>query len=210
MVPDLARAREAAEGFRVRHVAGKLHDKLPLDVVFIADNILRLDFVSFVGLQDSINSAAAITPGLTELYVDEALYSAYDSPYAPTWKKDRLRFSIAHEIGHIEMHAAIVPTIRCQTIPDLKRLFNAADGLRESIETEANEFAGRLIAPKDNLEQALRVFGAAQTDPRWRDSAELRDRFCDAYGARVGLHPKGVETRLNREELWPVEWTIGG
>ncbi len=213
MAANLAAAREAAESFRAQHIAGKpFEDRFPIDVVFIADVGLGLNLIDFPGLEDEIGSSAYVTGSLTELYIDEELQSAYNSPSAPVWKKDRLRFSVAHELGHIQMHGTLVPKIRCAAIEDLKARINTPPAWVRDVEDEASEFAGALIAPRSHLEQAFKAFGElqAQTNPKWRDYSELRDRFCAGFGAKVGLHIDGVRTRLNREELWPREWTIGG
>lgn len=152
MTADLDRARAVAEEFCDKRIIGtRLDGRFPLDVVFLADNILKLDLLSFPNLEGSIDASAAITPGLVEMYVDEFLYSS-DGPTSPAWAKNRLRFSIAHEIGHIVLHPNLVPQIRCKDIADLKRLFNSNDPVRQAIETEANEFAGRLIVPRANMD----------------------------------------------------------
>lgn len=207
MPADLGAARAAAEQFRAQYIRGQpFEDRVPLDVVFIADNVLRLDLIDFSGLENEIGSSAYVTASLKEMYVDEALMSSYNVVSAPNWVKDRLRFSVAHELGHIWMHRALVPKIRCKEIADLKALFNCSEPWFGDVEKEANEFAGRLIANREDLELALNAYGASQSDPRWRDSSELRSRFCELYGARIGLNAKGMDARLNREELWPDEW----
>src|SRR4051812_25204484 len=100
MGADLIAARRAAEEFLAKYVSGQAHDRLPLDTVFIADNILRMDLIPFPGLAELIDSPAAIKSNLRELYVDDDLHAAYSSGDAKQWEIDRLRFSIAHEIGH--------------------------------------------------------------------------------------------------------------
>src|SRR5262245_58992911 len=103
MAADLAKAREAAEVFRQKYVSGKPFDRYPLDTLFIADNILRMDLIPIPGLQEMLGAAAAIMPSLKEMYVDDDLYAAYSDDKAKAWEVDRLRFSIAHELGHREM-----------------------------------------------------------------------------------------------------------
>lgn len=124
MAANLTVARLAAEAFRANHITGKLLDRFPLDTVFLASNVLRLNFIEIPNLEKSIGASAALKPNLTDIYLDEELSAAYDSPVERPWKKDRLRFSVAHEIGHICMHSAIVPKIRYGQIADMKRIFN--------------------------------------------------------------------------------------
>ena len=108
MRADLAAARAAADTFRAKHITGKPFDRFPLDTVFVADNVLRLNVISFAGLYALTRGSAYVTAGLDELYLDEKQVSASESKWGdPTSAKNRLRFSVAHEIGHTAMHAGI-------------------------------------------------------------------------------------------------------
>ncbi len=65
---------------------------------------------------------------------------------------DRLRFTLAHEIGHVVMHRA---------------------KLTMEIEREANEFAAELLMPKDDIYEDLRPFSlerAARLKLKWKVS----------------------------------------
>lgn len=207
MPANLFAAREAAEAFRVAHIKGKLFERYPLDTVFIADNVLKMDLISVPGMFDLIGSCAAIKPNLREMYVDDDLHAAYYGAEVNAWELDRLRFSIAHEIGHKLMHPHLVSKIRCDDITQLAAHFNRGDALRYEIEREANEFAGRLIVPFELLKEAVDGFGGLQTSPKWRDNAELRTALCKLMGKRFGLNAKdGMRIRLDREGLWPDDW----
>lgn len=210
MPANLAAARDAANAFRAKYITGMLFDRFPLDTVFIADNVLRLDLVSFPGLEGLCNSTAYITAGMTEMYLDEALYSAYDSRHYSISKKNRLRFSVAHEIGHLTMHNGIIDRIRCRSIEELKRIANNDDDDRKCIEKEANEFAGRLIAPAEELKRLVDTYGHAQSNPRWRDDGRLRSEFATHCCKTFGLHEDGIRTRLDRDGIWPSDWVSGG
>lgn len=211
MPADLNAARAAADEFRARHINGRLFDSFPLDTVFIADNVLRMDLIPFPGLSAIIGAPAAIKPNLKEMYVDDDLHAAYSDGDAKAWELDRLRFSIAHEIAHATLHEKLVAKIRCDDPSKISAMVNRRDTVRYEIEQEANEFAGRLIVPFEKLKECLDAFAKLQPSPRWRDSAELRSAFCHTFGKEFGLHAtKGMSLRLERENLWPVEWTMKG
>jgi hypothetical protein len=210
MPADLEAARNAAEKFRAAHISGKLYDRYPLDTVFLADNVLRMDLIPFPGLTDLIGSPAAIKPNLREMYVDDDLHAAYSDGNAKAWEVDRLRFSVAHEIAHAEMHGHLVSKIRCEDLHGLRAMVNRKDALRYEIEQEANEFAGRLIVPLEALKGCLDGFASLQS-PRWRDNKELREAFCRMFGKEFGLNPlPGMSLRLDREGLWPEESATSG
>jgi len=210
MPANLLAAREAAEAFRAKSITGQLHDRLPVDVYFVASVVLRFDLIPFPRLSELLDSPAALKPNLKEIYVDDDLDAAYSDPRAKPWERDRLRFSIAHEIGHVEMHAGRVGDIRCEQIEDLITLFNRQDAERFEIEKEANEFAGRLIVPVEKLKEALEGFIELNGDPKWRDSALLRGQFGELVGRKFGINSEALRLRLDREGLWPAEWTEGG
>lgn len=68
----------------------------------------------------------------------------------------RQRFTIAHEIGHLQLHRDIISaTIHVdKQFPVLMRSTNSASGT-EKIEIEANQFAAELLMPSALLDQAF-------------------------------------------------------
>ena len=69
---------------------------------------------------------------------------------------NRQRFTIAHELGHLQLHREII-TSRVHVdkgFPALMRDTNSATGT-EKIEIEANQFAAELLMPRTMVEQAL-------------------------------------------------------
>ncbi len=69
---------------------------------------------------------------------------------------NRQRFTIAHEIGHLELHRHIIAdTVHVdKQFPVLMRDATSATGT-EKIEIQANQFAAELLIPRNLLEQAL-------------------------------------------------------
>lgn len=75
---------------------------------------------------------------------------------------NRQRFTIAHEIGHLELHRDIISASGAVhvdkqfpvLIPILNRDSTSATGT-DRIEIQANQFASELLMPRNLLEQAL-------------------------------------------------------
>jgi Zn-dependent peptidase ImmA (M78 family) len=69
---------------------------------------------------------------------------------------NRQRFTIAHELGHFELHRdMITSSVHVdKTFPALMRDMKAATGT-ERIEIEANQFAAELLMPKARLDEVL-------------------------------------------------------
>jgi Zn-dependent peptidase ImmA (M78 family) len=69
---------------------------------------------------------------------------------------NRQRFTIAHELGHLELHRDMITTAIHvdKDFPALMRDSNSATGM-EKIEIEANQFAAALLMPRTMIQQAL-------------------------------------------------------
>lgn len=192
----------AAEELRARHLQGELA-RLPVDVFSLAELELRLDVIPFDDLFAKFEADAAITSDFTGIYVDAEAY--YLMERGPEWKLNRLRFSYAHEIGHLVLHRDAISAFSIRTIEDFMLWSKECGGQRYQLEREANEFAGRLLVPRERLIERYEEF-AAHADqflPHWRLSAELRRSAAERIAPRFGVHPQTIEARLDREGLWP-------
>jgi len=69
---------------------------------------------------------------------------------------NRQRFTIAHELGHLELHRQMITSnIHVdKDFPALMRDSNSATG-KEQIEIQANQFAAELLMPRIMIEEAL-------------------------------------------------------
>jgi Zn-dependent peptidase ImmA (M78 family) len=69
---------------------------------------------------------------------------------------NRQRFTIAHELGHLELHRAMITSnVHVdKNFPALMRDLNSATGTEE-IEIQANQFASELLMPSALIEQVL-------------------------------------------------------
>lgn len=69
---------------------------------------------------------------------------------------NRQRFTIAHEIAHLDLHKEMITTTIHvdKDFPALMRDSQSATGM-ETIEIEANQFAAALLMPRSMIEQAL-------------------------------------------------------
>lgn len=106
---------------------------------------LKLDLIPYDGLFRGFGADAAIAADFTGIYVDEETYDMIDN--APEWKLNRLRFSLAHELGHYFLHRDIFDAQDLQDDCHFLDWLNQHDGKKYAIEQEANEFAGRLLVP---------------------------------------------------------------
>jgi Zn-dependent peptidase ImmA (M78 family) len=86
-----------------------------------------------------------ITKDLKSIYVDEDLYM--DDRYYK-----RVRFTIAHEIGHYVLHRGAIENQKFEGEEDwVKFRMNIDERELSWFEFQASEFAGRLLVPVDAL-----------------------------------------------------------
>ena len=107
-----------AEAFRREHLVGSLHH-LPVDVFSLTELRLGLDVIPFDDLFAKYDSDAAITHDFTGIYVDTEAYVLWEK--GPVWKQNRLRFSVAHELGHYMLHREVATQARFESFDDFTR-----------------------------------------------------------------------------------------
>lgn len=94
----------------------------------------------------NFDTVAYLSPDLTEIRVDEYVY---------TNRPTRYRFSLAHEIGHRELHADLFGEFKFSDIASWKRFMTDTIPLEQYryMEFHANSFAGLILVPAAELRE---------------------------------------------------------
>jgi Zn-dependent peptidase ImmA (M78 family) len=127
----------------------------------------------------------------------------------------RTRFSIAHELGHFELHRGNEALWACST-RDMNNWTQQQDKDRENREHEANQFAAELLMPEDFIKPEF-----ARNEPalghlkelasRYQMSlsamafryAELTDHACAVVFSRAGAITHSLKSTLfDRQKYW--------
>jgi len=139
--------REKAEEFREEYIGNY---EIPVNILLIAEKQLDLKIVLEEGLGRRFDIDAYIAPNCEELWVDTTRYTKR------TWE-ERLRFTFAHEIGHWYMHSQILEEIGWDTKEDWieTRCDQKNHNNISSFEIQSDEFAGRLLVPKQKLVEKI-------------------------------------------------------
>lgn len=192
---------ESVEQFRQKHL-GDL-GKVPVDVLTVIEVRLRLDVIPFDRLFEKYSVDAAVLPDFSGIYVDKRSYRFLEGQ--PPWLFNRLRFSLAHELGHILLHREKAGDLRFKTLEDYRAWMRRYEASRYGLEWEANEFAGRLLIPPEHLRTDFDAFvqGVCKSFPAWWTNSHLREALCSQLGESYGVHKDVISCRLDREELWP-------
>jgi Zn-dependent peptidase ImmA (M78 family) len=173
---------------------------VPVDVEKILWRF-KLDLVPLPSLKEDDDVDALLLGDLTAIVIDQKYYM-------DNRKQTRVRFSIAHELGHFILHKGIYQEIAyaseeewiefVQTLPEDQYSF---------IEFHANEFAGRLLVPVERLKQELKS-AIAQADKAgitaWDQFPYAGKEYVATRLSRVfGVSSEVIEKRFDREKLWP-------
>jgi len=194
---------DQVEAFRRQYLVGDLAH-LPVDVFTLAELEFHLDIIPFDDLYEKYEVDAALIQDFSGLYVDAEAYIVWEK--GPRWKQRRLRFSVAHELGHYVLHREIAAGLEFKTFDAFARWTNGNQGQQYTIEQEANEFAGRLLVPPQRLKAEFDSFAAqaSQFMPNWFSSLDLRHGFAEKARSTFEVNTPVIETRLDREGIWPV------
>jgi IrrE N-terminal-like domain len=178
--------------------------KLPIDVFSFAELELGLDMIPFDDLSTKYRVEAAIRADFSGIYIDAEQYSLLES--APVWKLSRLRFTFAHELAHYFLHRDLPKPEHFKNLDLFREWSSRAGGKIYTIEQEANEFAGRLLVPKDRLAADFSEFdrGIRPSAPDYLRATDLRRQFADKASRKYGVNSQVIETRLDRENVWPT------
>src|SRR5437762_4083030 len=124
-------------------------DRTPIDVFTFFEIDLGLDPIPFDDLTAKYRVEAAIKADFTGIYLDAEQYALMEK--GPDWKLNRLRFSVAHELGHYFLHYELPQKENFASLPDFGRWNEDYGGRKYACEQEANEFAGRLLVTECGL-----------------------------------------------------------
>jgi Zn-dependent peptidase ImmA (M78 family) len=121
----------------------------------------------------------------------------------------RLRFAMAHEVGHYVLHRSLYKTITIDTTEQyILFIENTPEQEYRALESQANEFAGSLLVPRDLLRNEVnnvvdRIIqeGIAHLLPRY--SNDILARNLESLARPFGVSSKVIERRIEIEKLWP-------
>ncbi len=120
-------------------------NKIPVDVDIIVERGLGVDIIPIPSLKQFAGTEAFLTGDLKEI------------DYDPSGSDVRIRFSIAHEVGHYFLHKAAISKLRAVSFEEWKSMQSAMPSwFWGKAEWQAREFAGRLLVPRGNLVDEIR------------------------------------------------------
>ncbi len=184
----------AADKFRKDHSL----NAIPINVLGFIEFELQLEIVPIPNLRTGYDIDAFLYGDWRRIGLDQ---QSYLSPVM----ENRLRFSVAHELGHYVLHRGLLD--KYYTTPDeWIRFFK---GIPEEqynwIEYHANEFAGRLLVPVDHLK--AQFSSAMDRINQIRDSTQkdfTLESVSREIGRKFGVSEQVIIKRLKSEQLFEI------
>jgi len=150
---DPSHAKKYTKGEIEQIVAGLLNQAypkgvtLPIDVDLIVQQHPQIDdIIPAELLEDQFGVAAALvykpTNGTFDIFVDEDTY---------TRQRGRASFSIAHEFGHVVLHADVCNI--CHTVEAALELRTRLKRSYSRMEQDADAFAAAVLMPRSKVQQ---------------------------------------------------------
>jgi hypothetical protein len=164
---------------------------------------LGLKLVPFPSLRDAGDVDALLLGDLKTIIVD-------NQDYFNDKKQNRIRFSIAHELGHFVLHSDIFKNLAHKTIKEWIKFIHLIPETEYSfIEYQAYEFAGRLLVPSERLEKEFKQSIRKAKDASffsWDKTGDAALGIISTPISRIfGVSSEVIEKRLRREGFWPVK-----
>lgn len=122
-----------------------------------------IDIVPIHQMQDKYDLVGCTSKDLQSIYVDQFIGDR---------RENRYRFTLAHEIGHVVMHADLIAELTSES-NDLTDWFRAylelSEGDYRGVEWQADAFAGLVLVPSAELAARLALV-RAEVDPLVADA----------------------------------------
>lgn len=169
---------------------------IPIPVEEIIDIKMGINIIPIPGLRDAYSSEGFLSNDLQSIWVDEYAASHYDA---------RFRFTSAHELGHLVLHREFYESVQFESTEQwLEIVGSLSEKDHGRFEFQANEFAGRLLVPRDVLIERMHS-RAAQLREKGISIEELMDQswefiyddIADDFQVSGGV----IQRRVNKENL---------
>ena len=119
--------------------------KVPVDIEKIVELRLKISIIPIPDLQNLCNTDAFLTSNGRVICVDNTSY--LDERYSR-----RLRFSLAHKVGHFVLHRRLYEYFGIKNTADVYRFLEEIPQEQyKYLESQANKFANYLLAPRARL-----------------------------------------------------------
>lgn len=183
----------------IQSIADSFRDKywdssIPIDIELVIERDFNILVIPIEGLKQNCQTDAMILSNLEEIVYD---------PNVPV---NRLRYSIAHEVGHLVLHHKAIEHLRPVSY---ENWFEIIQSVPETVwgtaEFQAYEFSGRLLVPYENLMEEIKnksdlIENAKKQIPNIEQEV-LIDYISPILSKIFNVSPDVISRRIKREEI---------
>ncbi len=180
-----------AENFREKYT----NNSIPINVEKIIEFELDIEIIPIPELGNNCDTDALITSNWKFIYVDNSKY--LDDKY-----QNRLRFSLAHEIGHFILHKEIYKSFSIKSLEDFYSFIGDVPGSEyEYLEIQANKFANYLLIPRGVLKKEKDKLLKKNSELDDIDSETVNSYIAGPLSSVFGVSAQVAEIALNDLKL---------
>lgn len=174
--------------------------QVPLDVELIVEADLRLELRPEANLFKRTEMDALLTSNRKTIMVDLDRFTKKNL-------QNRLRFTIAHEIGHYILHEDIYKHVKFGSVEDWLNFFEEFPQIEyRKLEWHCDEFAGRLLIDADLLRKKFDEARAKLKGTDWEKVDPLPVYVVEAMATEIakffGVSELPVMIRLESTGIW--------
>ncbi|MCX7044898.1 MAG: ImmA/IrrE family metallo-endopeptidase [Candidatus Sumerlaeota bacterium] len=191
--------QKQADDFRAKHWPS---GALPVDIEIIIER-LGMDIEPLHNLKESCDITACLCPDLKTIAVD--MSTMMDQRQLVYY-----RFSLAHEIGHLILHKDFFEWQYAQNLKTISQWIEFVKEANNNLfpdcaESDANEFAGRLLVPRDQLKKETErlLSQISKEDLAQASDDAVRKHIASRISRPFLVSSQTIAIRLEREGLYP-------
>lgn len=188
-----------ADGFRSRVWPS---NEIPIGVLEIVEFELDLEIRPISRLKEDNDIDALLLGNWKTIVVDQLQYM--DERYA-----NRLRFSMAHELGHYVLHQTVFQQMPRGSVQEwIEFMRDMPEKEYSFLEYHAYEFAGRFLVPPEALRRefdAAILLAEQNGMPRSQLQGDAHLQYlAKPVSRKFEVSSSVIERRLSKEKLWPL------
>lgn len=176
--------------------------QIPLDVEFIIEAVLRIrieprENLSLISRRNGLAIDAFLTVDRKTIMVDNDQYLQ---------DHGRLRFTLAHELGHWFLHKKEYDAIKYSSETEFFKIQKSLkEEHRKRFEIQANMFAAFLLVPADILEAHAKKYVPEIKKVVKRDGKQrlwfMKNEIAEDLSQPFGVSAEMIKNRLNDEQI---------
>lgn len=196
---DFLRNEEIWEEADKCYLKYRYDDSIPVDVEYIAEK-MGLDIIPEY-IPESFDAFLSLDG--KAILINSARDERYNS---------RIRFSVAHEVGHFILHQEMLKKFHFDDLADYVTFIQEiSEKEYKSFEYQANEFAGRLLIPRSQLikrmDEAISLVDDITFESLVESSPDQVLASLSPFLAKpFNVSDVVVKIRAGREGLWPPKF----